>query len=285
MYTRSRFWYVGLLLLICCGLIACAEVISVLEEEKLARESPAVSPRKINPVYEQVLEQLEHLTPSNATEIRMGTEKDRYRVEEPLEVRFAASQDSYMVLMRIATDGTITFLAPSRQVPDPKIQGGRVYSTGSSVEAQSEEAASYDLGLRLITAPPAGTETLNLFCSAEKFELFDVDFAQEPFYTITPEDDARLRAFSNRLKQLQQIAWSGTSVMIKVGSEPVAPPKMEKGISASPDAFSAPQAQKSSGQRRFGALPPMGATGTTGKFFPPIGVTGTTGKTDTSDMP
>jgi hypothetical protein len=227
------------------------------------------------------LEQLEDLTPGNAIEIRMGTERDRYRVEEPLEARFMASRDSYMVLMCIATDGTITFLAPSRQVPDPKVRGGRVYSTGSSGETQSE----FSLGLRLITASSSGTETLNLFCSAERFEFFDADFAQEPFYTITPEDNERLRALSNRLEDLQQVAWSGTSVMIKVGSESAAAPKMQKGISVGPDAFTAPEAQKNVGQRRFGALPPMGATGTTGKFFPPIGATGTTGKTDTSDTP
>lgn len=279
--THSRLWRLALSVLLCVGLISCAEVVTVLEEGDIAWQDipSSTSPPEEFPLHQQVLSQLENLTPTNEIDLKLGTEKDRYRVEEPLEARFTASQDSYMILMRIATDGTITFLAPSRQIPEPKIQGGRVYSTGSSVEPQSEEEALYDLGLRLLTAPPSGTETLNLFCSAEKIELFDADFAKEPFYTITPEDNERLNALSVRLEQLQQVAWSGTSVMIRVGSDPAAASKMKKGVSASPDAFAGSETQKSTGRRRrFGALPPMGATGTTGKFFPPIGATGTTGK-------
>ena len=63
----------------------------------------------------------------------------------------------------------------------------------------------------------------------------------------------RLKALLDRLDQLEQSEWSGNSVKIQIGTPRARP-------------------------RKYGSLPPIGATGTTGKFFPPIGATGTTGK-------
>jgi hypothetical protein len=104
-------------------------------------------------------------------------------------------------------------------------------------------------------APPYGVEVLNIFCSTEKIDLFEINFEEdEPFYTVKHDNEEQLKALLDRLEQLEQSEWSGNSVKIQIGS----------GTRAVP--------------RKYGALPPIGATGTTGKFFPPIGATGTTGK-------
>lgn len=269
----------------CCGLLSCAEIVPILEEIDLSQVSTTLPPvqdsPQENPNYIQVLDKLENLTPGDTIAVRMGTTKEQYDVGEAFEARFAANQNCSAVLMRIAANGTITFLAPSSQFPEFSIQGERVYSTGSLEKSVSGETALYDLGQTLFAGPPSGTETLNLFCSSEPIRLFESDFVKEPVYTIAPDDDDRLLALLDRLDELGQREWAGTSVTVMVGSgpAPVAAPKMKvrQGFSTTPETSLAPAAPAKV-PRKFGAVPPIGATGTTGKFFPPIGATGTTGK-------
>ena len=111
-----------------------------------------------------------------------------------------------------------------------------------------------DFGINIIVEPPNGYETITLFCSPEKLDLFEVDFEKEPFYTIEPDDEERLRQLLARLDQLAEREWVGTSVQIRIGPKTKDLPK------------------------KFGALPPIDVSGTAGKFFPPIESTGTTGK-------
>ena len=197
--------------------------------------------KEFSPTYTQLMEQLEGLTPGETIDVKMGTAKDHYDLGEPFEMRFQVNKDSHIILMDISTNGDITFIVPSIQVPDNKVDGQRVYST------------LYDFELEITIAPPSGIETLNLFCSPEKIDFFEVNFEHEPFYTITKDDEERLQDLMARLAQLKNYEWSGGSVQIFIGPKSRAVP------------------------RKLGALPPIAATGTTGKFFPPIGSTGTTG--------
>lgn len=211
-----------------------------------------------NSTYQKVIKKLESLTPGDTIDVRMGTEKELYNFYEPLEIRFLASEDSYITLMALSTDGDIMFLAPSRYIPDTRIEGGKVYSTGLLAEPTSDQdLAVYDFGMRIKVAPPQGIEVINLLCSTEKIELFETDFEKEAIYMIKPEDEDRLNALLDRLSQLEQLEkskWSGGSVQIFINMRP------------------------RPGVRKFGALPPIESTGTTGIFFPPIESTGTTGK-------
>jgi len=198
------------------------------------------------PGYERLLDKLESLEPGERIEVRLGTEKELYEIDDPFEVRFQASEDCYVMLMDISSaqkdsPGDIQFLLPNYKFLDNKIEAGRVYST------------LHDFGLKIKVAPPYGVEVINIFCSAEKIDLFETDFEKEPYYTVKHDDDERLEALLNRFERLEQVEWSGNSVKVKIGNPRAIP-------------------------RKFGALPPIGSTGTTGKFFPPIGSTGTTGK-------
>jgi hypothetical protein len=221
--------------------------------------------------------------------VLLATEKEVYQVGEAFEVRFAASEESYVTLMRIATDGTITFLTPNRQYPDFKIQAETVYSTGSLTPLGSEEQALYDLGMTLNANMPAGTEVLNMFCSREKVALFDIGEMQEGMYVIRPDDEARLQALFDRLETLSQLEWAGSSVAFLVQPTPAPaaasggePPASKEAAGKSSLSEKSPLISEAGAQKRlprkFGALPPMGATGTTGKSsFPAIGSTDITG--------
>jgi hypothetical protein len=179
--------------------------------------------------------------------------------------------------MRIATDGTITFLAPNNQHADFNVQGNAVYSTGSLIQSLSEEQAAYDLGMTLNVGAPTGTEVLNVFCSLEKISLFDVETLQEPLYTIRPDDEERLQVLFDRLSALSQTEWSGTSAAFLVERESAAAPTRRTRSTRSSSSVQSSLIPDAGSQKRlprkFGALRPMGGTGTTGKSFPPIGAT------------
>lgn len=183
-----------------------------------------------------------------------------YAYSDKFEMRFQLSEDSYIVLMHIAvldedslgsTGGNITLLLPNRQSPDTRIKAGQVYST------------LHHFNMDIVVGPPPGFEAINLFCSSEKLDLFEIDFAKDPYYVITPNDEERLQKLLDNLNQLEGREWSGSSLKLRIGESPPSSSGITRGIPP-----------------KFGALPPIGATGTTGKFFPPIGATGTTGKTD-----
>lgn len=193
---------------------------------------------QITELYQQVLEKLDTLTPGTTFEVRMGTEKDRYEFGDPFELRFWASQDCYAVLIDISRSQLettrMTFFLPNYQFPDNKIEGDVVYST------------LYDFHLNITVGPPEGIDTIHMFCSTEKIDLFTADFTKEPFYTIEPYDEDRLKKLLESLERLKNYEWARSSVAVFIGSS---------GRSLSLDS---PE--------------------TSGKFFPPIGATGTTGK-------
>lgn len=205
---------------------------------------------KTTPLYDQVLEKLGSLQPTAEIEVRVGTEKEKYQLGDPFEVRFRVSEDCYVVLMDIGSakagqNGEITFLIPNRQFLDQKVTGGKVYST------------VYDFGMSNVKiGPPEGVETVNLLCSPEKIELFAPNFEKEAVHVIRPNDEARLKQLLARLDQLTQVKWAGDSVKFTIGNAPRAV------------------------GREYGALPPIKASGSSGKFWPPIKASGSSGKTD-----
>lgn len=251
--------------ILCIGIIAvvCRSVFLLPGLE--AQDIPS------NFLYKQVIEKLENLSPGKTIEVRIGTEKEEYTVGESLEMRFQTNKDCYVVLMNIAagekdpksgevTYGEISFLLPSSKSSDNSVKAGRIYST------------SFDFGLNMNATPPSGYTTINMFCSSEKFELFEADFGQEEvFYTIKPNDEKRLQMLLNRLEQLPQYEWSGASVSFLVKENQGKLNKLGGSISS---LFKGKQEEP----QKFGALTPVGGTESAGKFFPPLKPTGSTGK-------
>lgn len=209
-------------------------------------------------LYNQVIAKLERLNPGTSIDVIMATEKERYEIGEPFELRFQLSEDCYVIIMHIAADGEIAFLVPNVSTIDHKVEGKRIYST------------LQDFNLPIKASSPQGIEVINLFCSPKKFDLFQADFKQTPFYTITREDEQRLKDLLARLDKLENAEWSGTSVQFRVGPEPPLLNVTSRSSTTSPS-------------KKIGAIiPPIATTGTSGKkaLFPPIGTTGTTGHSE-----
>jgi hypothetical protein len=166
-----------------------------------------------------------------------------YQTNDPFELYFQVSQDSYIVLMHIA-GREINFLVPNRTFPDGRIKGGKVYST----------LQDFQLGIKA-TLPEKlaiGTDIINLFCSSQKIVLFKPDFGAEPPYKISPSDEEPLKMLLDRVTQLKQEEWSGKSLKIEI---------------------------RRSGARGLGSMFSSGGipSDRTRKWFPPIGSAGTTG--------
>lgn len=169
---------------------------------------------------------------------------------DQFEIRFQASQPCYATMIHIADekneDGGITFLLPNREFSDAKIEAGKAYST------------TQNFNIQVTVGAPSAYEMVNLMCSQDKIDWFGADAGKDAFYAIMPTDEKRLQHLLKSLEQLERSEWSGTSMPLQII------PKLG-GVRDLP--------------RKAGAIPPIGATGTTGKgqFFPPIGTTGTTG--------
>jgi hypothetical protein len=227
--------------------------------------------------YQQVIQKLESLKPGKTIDVKMGTEKDTYYKGERFEARFQASQDCYFILMSIAPDREIVFLAPSAKILQPRIEGGMVYSTGLYPPPTSAEVAKYDFRMNMFVAPPYGEQRVYLFCSPQKFQLFEADFKQEPFYTIAPTNEERLQALLASLDRLKSSEWSGMNLKIDIQPKPA--PKLvpiPRGITTGKPAL-APS--------KSALAPSLESTGKTDKWFPPIRASGTTGKTDENKLP
>ncbi|MBD3304786.1 DUF4384 domain-containing protein, partial [candidate division KSB3 bacterium] len=193
--------------------ITCISLIALLVGSVLTGDVTKAEDEQFSPVYMELMEKLEDLNPHETIQVKMGVEKERYDIGDPFEIRFQASEDSYITLMDISTNGDITFIAPSQQVRDTQIEGGRVYST------------LYDFDLNITIAPPIGVEVINLFCSAEKVQLFETTFEQTPFYTISKDDEEELKQLIARLDRFKDVEWSGSSVKVLIGPQSRAVPR------------------------------------------------------------
>jgi hypothetical protein len=224
--------------------------------------------------YQQVIQKLESLKPGKTIDVKMGTQKDLFYEKEHFEVRFQANKDCYFVLMSIAPDGEIVFLAPSAKIPQPRIEGDAVYSTGAKPRPTLPEEAKYDFGLNPIAVPPYGIQTVYLFCSPQQLKLFEANFKKERFYTIAPTNDARLKTLLASLDQLEGSEWSGANLKINIQPQP-APKRapIPRGITTEKPAIAPAPA------------PSLESTGKAEKWFPPIGSTGSTGKTGENKLP
>jgi len=89
----------GTVLLVVVLLVCNVCVLSEAQEEKVA----------FSPTYLKVIDKLESLTPGHAIEIKMGVQKERYKLGETFEMRFQVSQECYCTLMHIDSTGRIDF--------------------------------------------------------------------------------------------------------------------------------------------------------------------------------
>ena len=257
------------------GVVGCMILSGLLSAAHA--EQPAAQPEFSN-AYNNVMDKLEQLQPSQHAAVALETDKDAYYIGEPLEIRFKSENACYLTLMEISTNGDLVFLMPNKEHPESKIEAARVYSTRDDFKIEARAAAS------------PGVEAVNLFCTAEPFAFFKADFQKEPTYTIRSQDKKRLRTLLGRLNKLEKQTWAGNSALVIIQSPA---PVLNEGPVAAPPA---PTEEKGGAKgpttmffmmpNKRGMLPGAPTSGTAGKrLFPPAPTTGTAGHTDENAAP
>lgn len=132
------------------------------EYEKLIKiVLPAVSQPLIPPSAATIMPIQPPVTPPyTAFTANFWTDKQHYRIGEPVRFYFKINRNAYVTLMSIGTSGTVRILFPNRYAPNNYCQTGVTYTVpGPSAPEQ------------YIALGPAGTETLRLIAAQNQFSL------------------------------------------------------------------------------------------------------------------
>ena len=245
------------------GVIGCMVLSSLLSAH--AEQS------KFSDAYNKVMDALEQLKPGEKFSVVMETENDAYESGAPLEIRFKSEKACYLTLMDISPNGDLTFLAPSKSLPDNKIEAGRVYSTRN------------DFKMEIHAAALEGDEAVNLFCTVKPFAFFKADVQKEAAYTISSQDETRLSALLKRLHALGKWEWAGSGAAFMIrGRAPIPADAKEPDVLFYRIPMPAETGESGTqGLSKRGMLPGAPSAGTQGKrLFPPAPSTGTTGHAD-----
>jgi hypothetical protein len=169
-----------------------------------------------------------------------------FRFGDKFEARLRADTDCYVALIHIGgfvqdratgemSGGHILVLLPNQNQQNARIKADQVYST------------IRDFSIDLTAGPPAGYEVVNIICSTEPFDLFqDSGPFTQGYAVVAPTDEAGLQYFLNGLEKVVDTKMGGTGLVLLIHDE------RKRGVL----------------RKKFGAIKPMGGTGTTGKFFP-----------------
>lgn len=131
---------------------------------------------------------------------RLWMEADRLRIGDTVKIFFKADRDCYVTVFDFSTDGSITVLFPNRFQTNNKIKGGRKY-----------ELPGEDGGYKIRVRGPAGIERLKLFATTEDIQLYERDYSQSPFSTVTDGDQSFARGLQVTMDGLKKTDWAETS--------------------------------------------------------------------------
>lgn len=131
---------------------------------------------------------------------RLWMEKDRLRIGDTAKVLFRVDRDCYVTIFNFSTDGTIAVLFPNRYQPGNAAKAGRTY-----------EIPAEDGGYKIRARGPAGIERLKLFATSRDVPLYERDYSQAPFGTVTDGDQTSLRGLQAVLDEMGTSDWAEIS--------------------------------------------------------------------------
>jgi hypothetical protein len=106
--------------------------------------------------------------------IELWTDKTHYALGDAIFFNFRSERDCFLNLVNITSDGEIRVIFPNRFHPDNFVKGGRTYRIPDQ---------SY--GFSFEVEPPVGTERVYAIAGTRPFNIFDTDFKEDAFLTMT----------------------------------------------------------------------------------------------------
>jgi hypothetical protein len=140
-----------------------------------------------------------------ADEPSNSTKTPSYRIGDFAMFHFQADRDCYVTIFDFTTSGSVRVLFPNSFASDNKIKAGRVYALP---EAQA--------GFKIRVKEPAGVERLKLFATTKNVPLFQQDFSQEKFRSITSETYNVTRDLEAVVNSLEDNEWAEANLEARV---------------------------------------------------------------------
>lgn len=106
--------------------------------------------------------------------VKLWTDKSAYRVGDTIAFYFQPQKDCYVTLVNINASGSITQLFPNRFHSDNRVRAGVRY-----------RIPGQDYGFEFQVEPPGGVERVYAIASTYPHNLFDNDFRQADFTSLT----------------------------------------------------------------------------------------------------
>ncbi len=128
-----------------------------------------------------------------------------YRIGDFVTFQFVAERDCYVTIFDFTTSGSIHVLFPNSFKPDNRIKGGREY-------VFPDEQA----GFKIRVKGPPGIERLKLFATTRDIPLFEEDYSQESFRSVTEDNYSVTRDLQAVIDSLEDNAWAESHLELRI---------------------------------------------------------------------
>jgi len=133
------------------------------------------------------------------------TEIPAYRIGDFVTLHFVAERDCYVTIFDFTTSGSIHVLFPNSFIPDNKVKAGREY-------VFPDEQA----GFKIRVKGPPGIERLKLFATTKDIPLFEEDYSQESFRSVTDDNYNVPRDLQAVIESLEKNAWAESHLELRI---------------------------------------------------------------------
>jgi TolB-like protein len=133
------------------------------------------------------------------------TEMPGYRIGDFAQFHFEADRDCFVTIFDFTTSGSIHILYPNSFTKDNKVIGGRQYTFPDD-----------QAGFKIRVKGPPGIERLKLFATTKNIPLFEEDYAQESFRSVTEETYSVSRDLQAVIDSLEENAWAESQLEFRI---------------------------------------------------------------------
>ena len=119
-----------------------------------------------------------------------------FRIGDFVNINFRVARDCYLTIFDFTTSGSIHVLFPNEFMPDNHVNAGSVYTFPSEQD-----------GFKIRVKGPPGIERLKAFGTTKDVPLFEYDYSQESFRSVTQDNYNVIRDLETVLQSLEANRW------------------------------------------------------------------------------
>jgi len=146
--------------------------------------------------------------PARPSVVSLSTDKQTYKVGEPISFTFQTARDCYLTLIDIGSSGKVHIIFPNKFNRDNAMKAGIAHKIPS---AEGGQALAYK-----IVSPP-GTDTIKAICTFQPCKLLagELSYDDQAFPTLGTKEEV-IKQIRDALAKLEPAAHAETEVAIQV---------------------------------------------------------------------